>query len=104
MVTFWLEEELPKPRILALYLNVIELGPGIYGIGEAAEHWFGKLPSELTALDAIFLAGGSTHLAGVRDGIQSYFGKPGRFELEPTEVVGMGASMIPASTGSSSIA
>ena len=54
-------------------------------------------------LDAIFLAGGSTHLAGVRDGVQSYFGKPGRFELEPTEVVAMGASMVPASTGSSSI-
>ncbi len=54
-------------------------------------------------LDALFLAGGSTHLAGVRDGIQSYFGKPGRFELEPTEVVAMGASMVPASTGSASI-
>ncbi len=45
-------------------------------------------------LDAIFLAGGSTHLAKVREGVEIYFGQPGRFELEPTEVVAIGASLV----------
>jgi molecular chaperone DnaK len=45
-------------------------------------------------LDAIFLAGGSTHLAKVREGVEIYFGKAGRFELEPTEVVALGASQV----------
>ncbi len=43
-------------------------------------------------LDAVFLAGGSTHLGKVRDGVEAYFAQPGRFELEPTEVVALGAS------------
>ena len=46
-------------------------------------------------LDAIFLAGGSTHLGRVRSGVESYFGQRGRFELEPTEVVALGASQVP---------
>jgi molecular chaperone DnaK (HSP70) len=45
-------------------------------------------------LEAIFLAGGSTHLAKVREGVEIYFGQPGRFELEPTEVVAIGASLV----------
>ena len=45
-------------------------------------------------LDAIFLAGGSTHLAKVREGVETYFGQRGRFELEPTEVVALGASQV----------
>ena len=32
---------LPKRRILELYLNVVEWGDGIYGIEEAARHWYG---------------------------------------------------------------
>ncbi len=31
---------LPKRRILELYLNVVEWGDGIYGIEEAARHWY----------------------------------------------------------------
>ncbi len=45
-------------------------------------------------LDAVFLAGGSTHLTKVREGVEAYFGQVGRFELEPTEVVALGASQI----------
>jgi molecular chaperone DnaK len=45
-------------------------------------------------LEAIFLAGGSTHLSKVREGVEIYFGQPGRFELEPTEVVAIGASLM----------
>ena len=31
-----------KQRILEVYLNVIEMGPGIFGIEAAAQHYFGK--------------------------------------------------------------
>jgi len=37
-VAEWL---LPKQRILELYLNVIEWGPGVYGVEEAARRWYG---------------------------------------------------------------
>jgi len=46
--TFWMELILSKKRILELYLNHIELGTGIYGIGAASENYFGKSPSQLT--------------------------------------------------------
>lgn len=52
----------------------------------------GTRPDEL---DAIFLSGGSTKLARVREGVEAYFGQPGRFEIEPTEVVAIGASLMP---------
>jgi monofunctional biosynthetic peptidoglycan transglycosylase len=31
-----------KERVLEIYLNVAEFGPGIYGIGKASDHFFGK--------------------------------------------------------------
>ncbi len=55
-LTWWVEEALSKQRIMELYLNVIEFGPGVYGITNAARHYFGKHPSELTSLEAAFLA------------------------------------------------
>jgi membrane peptidoglycan carboxypeptidase len=41
---------------MEIYLNVIELGPGIYGVGQAARHYFGKLPRDLNPLEAAFFA------------------------------------------------
>ncbi len=43
-----LESALGKERILEIYLNVIEWGPGIYGLRPAAQRYFGKGPAELT--------------------------------------------------------
>lgn len=43
-----LERALPKNRIFSLYLNVIELGPGVFGVQAAARHWFGR---DVGALD-----------------------------------------------------
>lgn len=40
--TLWMEISLSKQRILELYLNHIEFGPGLYGVGAAAESHFGK--------------------------------------------------------------
>jgi penicillin-binding protein 1A len=45
----------PKTRILEIYVNVIEWGPGIYGLVPAARHYFGKAPSELTTREMVFL-------------------------------------------------
>ncbi len=47
---------LPKRRILELYVNVVELGPGIYGVAAASEHFFGKRPSALTDTEAALFA------------------------------------------------
>jgi hypothetical protein len=46
-----------KERMLEIYLNVIEWGPNVYGIGEASRFYFSKKPSELTLQESIFLAG-----------------------------------------------
>lgn len=50
-----LEPSLGKRRILEIYLNVIEWGPGIHGIGPAARHYFGKSPADLTPRECAFL-------------------------------------------------
>jgi membrane peptidoglycan carboxypeptidase len=46
---------LPKRRILEIYVNVIEWGPGLYGLVPAARHYFGKEPAALTAKEIAFL-------------------------------------------------
>ncbi len=56
LLTARLEAELPKTRILELYLNIIELGPGVHGIEEAAQYHFGKSAWQLDVVQAIHLA------------------------------------------------
>ena len=46
----------PKERMLEVYLNVIEWGPNVYGIGEASRFYFDKRPSQLTLPESLFLA------------------------------------------------
>jgi monofunctional biosynthetic peptidoglycan transglycosylase len=55
-ITYFLERELSKKRILEIYLNVIEWGDGIYGAEEAAQHYFKKSADSLNAQEAAFLA------------------------------------------------
>lgn len=55
-LVWYLEQVLPKERILELYFNAIEFGPRIYGIGPAVRHYFGKRPAELTPLEAAFFS------------------------------------------------
>ena len=52
----YLEKNVEKDKILELYLNIIEYGPGIYGIDAASEHYFQKRPEDLTAKEGAFLA------------------------------------------------
>ncbi|MGD2098909.1 MAG: monofunctional biosynthetic peptidoglycan transglycosylase [Desulfobacterales bacterium] len=48
LITLRLEKDLSKKRIFELYLNVIEWGPGIFGVEMAAEHYFSKPVGQLT--------------------------------------------------------
>jgi len=52
-----LEATLGKDRILELYLNVVELGDGIWGVEAASQHYFRRSASELSADQAAALAG-----------------------------------------------
>ena len=51
-----MEAFLTKDRILELYLNVIEWGPGIYGAEAASEHYYHRHASDLTREQAARLA------------------------------------------------
>lgn len=51
-----LEQQLSKRKILEIYLNIAEMGDGIYGIRPAARNYFKKSPSELNAKEGAFLA------------------------------------------------
>lgn len=51
-----LEETLGKQRILELYINVVEWGPGVWGFEQASQHYWGKSPTQLTVFEAVFLA------------------------------------------------
>ncbi|HEY6178839.1 MAG TPA: biosynthetic peptidoglycan transglycosylase, partial [Kofleriaceae bacterium] len=56
ILTWRLEARLDKRQILERYLNIIELGPRVFGITAAAKHWFGESPRELSVRQAAFLA------------------------------------------------
>jgi monofunctional biosynthetic peptidoglycan transglycosylase len=51
-----MDDALSKSRILELYLNVVELGPMVYGVGHASHYYFGKPPSALTVRECAILA------------------------------------------------
>lgn len=56
IITWKLEKALSKRRILELYLNVVEWGPGIFGAEAASNYYFGKSAKELTPEEASRLA------------------------------------------------
>ena len=56
VLTWRLERSLKKRRILELYLNVVQFGPGTYGAAAASSRYFGVPPSELDANQAAQLA------------------------------------------------
>ena len=56
VVTWYIERKLSKQQLLELYLNIIELGPKIYGIRDASSHYFARSPSQLTLLQSLWLA------------------------------------------------
>jgi monofunctional biosynthetic peptidoglycan transglycosylase len=56
ILTWQLERSLTKRRILEIYVNVVELGEGIYGAEAAARHYYGKSARSLTERQAAELA------------------------------------------------
>jgi monofunctional biosynthetic peptidoglycan transglycosylase len=55
-LAYRMEQELTKGRIIEFYLNVVELGPMVYGIGHGSRYYFNKPASALTPRECAFLA------------------------------------------------
>ncbi|RPI05913.1 MAG: monofunctional biosynthetic peptidoglycan transglycosylase [Ignavibacteriae bacterium] len=56
ILTWYMEQQLSKSRILEIYLNVIEWGDGVYGIEAASHYYFDKTASGLTREECARLA------------------------------------------------
>ena len=56
ILTWRLESRLTKKQILERYLDIIELGPDVHGVREAAAYWFDVAPKDLSIKQAAFLA------------------------------------------------
>jgi penicillin-binding protein 1A len=56
LLAFRIENRLSKDQILGIYLNHVYLGYGAYGVAAAANAYFGKSPSDLSAGEAAMLA------------------------------------------------
>jgi monofunctional biosynthetic peptidoglycan transglycosylase len=56
VITVAMEQLWPKRRILEVYLNIAEWGPGIFGAEAASRYHFGKAPSRLSEREAALLA------------------------------------------------
>lgn len=80
-LTAWLEFVLPKRRILELYMDVAEWGPGVYGVEEAARRAFGVSAKRLTAVQAARLA------AVLPSPLKWNAARPGPYVLRRTGVI-----------------
>lgn len=56
VLTVLLEQELTKQQLLELYFNVIEFGPDVWGIRNAADYYFGIEPKDLSLGQSLYLA------------------------------------------------
>ncbi len=54
-MTLWIELLWPKGRVLEVYLNVAEFGPGVFGAEAGSQRAFGKPASDLTLREAALL-------------------------------------------------
>lgn len=56
LLATYLEDTFTKQELMELYLNLIEFGPDVYGVAQAAEHYFGRAPLDLNLAESLFLA------------------------------------------------
>jgi hypothetical protein len=56
ILTDYLEQVFTKEEMMELYLNIIEFGPDVYGVTEAADHYFARRPDELNFAESMFLS------------------------------------------------
>ncbi len=71
ILTDYLERTFSKDELMELYLNVIEFGPGVYGITAASDYFFGRAPDELNFAECLFLSSvlpAPLRYAAMRDG------------------------------------
>jgi len=71
VLTRQLERHLSKRRILELYLNVVEFGPGVYGAEAAARRYFGIPAADLRPEQAARLAASLPRPASWHPGVES---------------------------------
>ena len=96
IITFLMEQELDKDRILEIYLNIVEWGPGVFGVEAASETYFGAHAENLTLDQAARLA------AVIPSPIRHRPDGEGKYVLRRKEIVlgRMGArNMVPAPPG-----
>ncbi len=55
IVAWLLEQTFTKQELMELYLNVVEFGPKLFGIGDAAAYYFAKSPADLTPTEVAFI-------------------------------------------------
>ncbi len=70
-LAYWISFIWPKWRVMEVYLNIAEWGPGIFGAEAAARYHFGKHAADLTESEAALLA------ASLPNPIVRHPGKPG---------------------------
>ncbi len=80
-LTLAIEATWPKTRILEVYLNIAEWGPGVYGAEAAARHHFGKSAKALSRTEAARLA------AVLPSPLKWSAGKPGNYVRRRTEII-----------------
>ena len=56
VLTWRIERNLSKKRIIEIYLNIVEWGDGVFGVEAAAQHYYGRPASDLSAVEASQLA------------------------------------------------
>lgn len=56
ILTYMMEHNVGKKRILEIYLNIAEFGKGIYGVEAASQYYFGKSARRISVIEAIELA------------------------------------------------
>lgn len=56
LITVKIEKDLTKKEILEKYLNVVQFGKNIFGVKQAAYHYFKKTPAQLDVVESAFLA------------------------------------------------
>ncbi|WP_188720039.1 biosynthetic peptidoglycan transglycosylase [Nitratireductor aestuarii] len=55
-LALYFDAVMPKRRVMEIYLNIAEWGPGIYGLEAASQHYFGRPARDLTRKQAALLA------------------------------------------------
>lgn len=92
-LTFAMEAAWPKRRMLEIYLNIVEWGPGVFGIEAASRYHFKKSARSITPAEASLLA------ASLPNPIVRRAGRPGPKTAKHSNVISQRVSKSPPPTG-----